>query len=135
MIYLQTKMYNSYMLNDKLHIFTYKNTIYQSKLLAIFGHSRFSSTVRFSDRRHFHQQTDSASVQFIIQRRSYLDRLELEQPIHKLLANTFSPKYFLKTTFRCLWLFWMNFYSHLFRLGEKFRFIKSDKIVDTVTLK
>ena len=25
-------MYNSYMFNDKLHIFTYKNTIYQSKL-------------------------------------------------------------------------------------------------------
>ena len=31
------------MFNDKLHIFTYKNTIYQSKLklLAIFGQSRF----------------------------------------------------------------------------------------------
>jgi len=31
-------MYNSYMFNDKLVIFTYKNTIYQSKLklLAIF---------------------------------------------------------------------------------------------------
>ena len=45
------------MFNDKLHIFTYKNTIYQSKLklLAIFGQSRFSSTVKFSDRRHFHQ--------------------------------------------------------------------------------
>ena len=56
------------MFNDKLHIFTYKNTIYQSKLklLAIFGQSRFSSTVRFSDRRHFHQQTDSARAQFII---------------------------------------------------------------------
>jgi hypothetical protein len=40
------------MFNDKLHIFTYKNTIYQSKLklLAIFGQSRFSSTVRFSDK-------------------------------------------------------------------------------------
>ena len=37
-------MYNSYMFNDKLHIFTYKNTIYQSKLklLAIFGQSRVS---------------------------------------------------------------------------------------------
>jgi hypothetical protein len=47
------------MFNDKLHIFTYKNTIYQSKfkLLAVFGQSRFSSTIRFSDRRHFHQQT------------------------------------------------------------------------------
>jgi hypothetical protein len=35
------------MFNDKLHIFTYKNTIYQSKLelLAIFGQSLFSSTV------------------------------------------------------------------------------------------
>jgi hypothetical protein len=51
------------MFNDKLHIFTYKNTIYQSKLklLAIFRQSRFSSTVRFSDRRHFHQQTDSGA--------------------------------------------------------------------------
>ena len=39
------------MFNDKLHIFTYKNTIYQSKLklLAIFSQSRFSSTVRFPD--------------------------------------------------------------------------------------
>ena len=47
------------MFNDKLHIFTYKNTIYQSKLklLAIFSQSRFSFTVRFSNRRHFHQQT------------------------------------------------------------------------------
>ena len=42
-------MYNSYMLNDKLHIFTYKNKIYQSKLklLAIFGQSLFSSTLDF----------------------------------------------------------------------------------------
>jgi hypothetical protein len=68
------------MFNDKLHIFTYKNTIYQSKLklLAIFGQSWFSSTVRFSDRRHFHQQTDSTRAQFIIQRQSYFDWLELE---------------------------------------------------------
>jgi hypothetical protein len=67
------------MFNDKLHIFTYKNTIYQSrlKLLAIFGQSQFSSTVRFSDRRNFHQQTDSARAQFIIKRQSYLDWLEL----------------------------------------------------------
>jgi hypothetical protein len=68
------------MFNDKLHIFTYKNTINQSKLklLAIFGQSRFSSTVpRFADR-HFHQQADSARAQFIIQRRSYLDWLEVE---------------------------------------------------------
>jgi len=36
-----------------------------------------SKSVRFSDRRHFHQQTDSTCAQFIIQRRSYLDRLEL----------------------------------------------------------
>ena len=37
------------MFNDKLHIFTYKNTIDQSqlKLLAIFCQSLFSSTVRF----------------------------------------------------------------------------------------
>jgi inner membrane protein involved in colicin E2 resistance len=63
------------MCNDKLHIFTYKNTIYQSKLKlsAIFGQSRFSSTVRFSDRIHFHQQTDSTRAQFIIQKWSYLD--------------------------------------------------------------
>jgi hypothetical protein len=63
------------MFNDKLHIFTYKNTIYQSKLklLAIFGQSRFPSTVTFFDRRHFYQQTESARAQFIIQRRSYLD--------------------------------------------------------------
>jgi len=67
------------MFNDKLVILTCNNTIYQSKLklLAIFGQSRFSSTVRFSDRRHFHHQTDSARVQ-LIQRRSYLDWPELE---------------------------------------------------------
>ena len=43
------------MFNDKLHIFTYKNTIYQSKLklVAIFGQSRFSSTVRFSPENFF----------------------------------------------------------------------------------
>ena len=68
-------MYNSYMFNDKLVILTYKNTIYQSKLklLAILGQGRYSSTVRFSGRRHFHQQTDSARAQFIIQKQSYLD--------------------------------------------------------------
>jgi hypothetical protein len=57
------------MFNDKLVILTHKDTIYQSKLklLAIFGQSRFSSTVTFSDRIHFHQQTDSARAQFIIQ--------------------------------------------------------------------
>ena len=40
------------MFNDKLQIFTYKNAIYQSKLklLAIFGQSRISYTVRFSDK-------------------------------------------------------------------------------------
>jgi hypothetical protein len=50
------------MFNDKLVILIDKKTIYQYKLklLAIFGQSRFSSTVRFSDRRHFHQQTDYA---------------------------------------------------------------------------
>jgi hypothetical protein len=127
------------MFNDKLHIFTYKNTIDQSqlKLLAIFGQSRFSSSVRFSDRRHFHQQTDSVRAQFIIQRRSYIDWLELEQHTHKLLANMFSPKYFVKTTFRCLWLFlYIWIFTHISSsLEEKFRSKKSDKIVDTVTLK
>ena len=46
------------MFSDKLHIFTYKNTIYKSKLklLAIFGQSRFSSTARFSDKRHVHKK-------------------------------------------------------------------------------
>ena len=46
------------MFSDKLHIFTYKNTIYKSKLklLAIFGQSWFSSTARFSDKRHVHKK-------------------------------------------------------------------------------
>jgi hypothetical protein len=72
------------MFNDKLHICTYKNTIYQSKLklLPIFGQSGFSSTVRFSDIRYFHQQTDFVRAQFIIQRRSYLAWLELFRENH-----------------------------------------------------
>ena len=62
-------MYNSYMFNDKLVILTYKNKIYQSKLklLAI-----------LVCKQHTLFQTDSVRVQFIIQRQSYLDWLELE---------------------------------------------------------
>jgi hypothetical protein len=61
-------MYNSYMFNDKLVILTYKNTIYQSKLklLAIF-------VTILVCKQHMLFQTDSVRVQFIIQRRSYLD--------------------------------------------------------------
>jgi hypothetical protein len=118
------KMYNSYMLNAELHIFTYKNTIYKSKLklFAIFGQRRFSSTVRFSDRRHFHQQIDSARAQLIIQRRSYLEWVQLEYA--NLLSQLFG-------VFGCFkWIF-----THICSsLGEKFRFKKSDKFVDTVTL-
>ena len=112
------------MFNDKLHIFTYKNTIYQSKLklVAIFGQSRFSPMVRFSDRRHFHQQTDSARAQLIIQRRSYLEWVELEY------ANLLSQLFGVFGCFR--WIF-----THICSsLGEKFRFKKSDKIVDIARL-
>jgi hypothetical protein len=61
-------MYNSYIFKDKLVILTYKNTIYQSKLklLVIFV------TILIC-KQHKLFQTDSAHVQFIIQRRSYLD--------------------------------------------------------------
>ena len=56
------------MFNDRLVILTYKNTIYQSKLklLAIF-------VTILACEQHTPFQTDSARVQFIIQRRSYLD--------------------------------------------------------------
>jgi hypothetical protein len=59
------------MFNDKLVILTYKNTIYQSKLklLAIF-------VTILVCKQHTLFQTDR--VQFIIQRQSYLDWLELE---------------------------------------------------------
>ena len=52
-------MYNSYMFNDKLHVFTYKNTIYQSKLklLAIFGQCQFYCTI-------FRQKTFSSTNRF-----------------------------------------------------------------------
>jgi hypothetical protein len=112
------------MFNEKLDIFTYmyKNTIYQSKLklVAIFGQSRFSSTVRFSDRRHVHQRTVSARAQFIIQ----------SSPDTNCLRTPLSPKYFVTTTFRFFgcsrWIF-----THICSsLGEKFRFKTSDKIVD-----
>ena len=61
------------MFNHKLVILTYKNTIYQSKLklLAIF-------VTILVCKQHMLFQTDSAHVQFIIQRQSYLDCLELE---------------------------------------------------------
>ena len=63
------------MFNDKLVILTvtHKNTIYQSKLklLAIF-------VTILVCKQHTLFQTDSTRVQFIIQRRSYLDCLELE---------------------------------------------------------
>ena len=60
------------MFNDKLVIFTYKNTIYQLKLklLAIFA------TILVC-KQHMLVQTDSVHAQFIIQRQSYLDWLEL----------------------------------------------------------
>jgi hypothetical protein len=61
------------MFNDKLVILTYKNTIYQSKLklLAIF-------VTILVCKQHMLFKTDPARAQFIIQRRSYLDWLELE---------------------------------------------------------
>ena len=57
------------MFNDKLQYLPIRIQFYQSKLklLAIFGQSRFPSTVTFFDRRHFYQQTESARAQFIIQ--------------------------------------------------------------------
>jgi hypothetical protein len=115
------------MFNDKLVIPIYKNTIYQSKLklLVIF-------VTILVCKQHTLFQTDSAHAQFIIQRRSYLDWLELEYPRHKLLATTFPPKYFVKTTFRCFLAVLVDFL--LTSVRKKIRFKKSDKIVDTVTL-
>jgi hypothetical protein len=68
------------MFNDKLHIFTYKNTICKSKLklLAIFGQSRFRPLLDFPTEDIFIKKNASARAQLIIQRRSYLDWLELE---------------------------------------------------------
>jgi hypothetical protein len=61
------------MFNDKLVIPIYKNTIYQSKLklLGIY-------VTILVCKQHTLFQTDSARVQFIIQRQSYLDWLEYE---------------------------------------------------------
>ena len=113
-------MYNSYMSNDKLVILTYKNTIYQSKLklLAISGQNRFSSTVRFSDRRNVHQRTDSTRAQFIIRRRSYLDWLELQSlfcldisPLIYLFvcSSSISPKFPL---FNHKYIYWKRVNSY-----------------------
>jgi hypothetical protein len=61
------------MFKDKLVILTYKNTIYQSKLklLAMF-------VTILVCKQHTLFEVDSAHAQFITQRQSYLDWLELE---------------------------------------------------------
>jgi hypothetical protein len=61
------------MFKDKPVILTYKNTIYQSKLklLAMF-------VTILVCKQHTLFEVDSARAQFIIQRQSYLNWLELE---------------------------------------------------------
>jgi hypothetical protein len=117
------------MFNDKLVILTYKNTIYQSKLKlwAMF-------VTILVCKQHTLFQTDFARTQFTIQRRSYLDWLELEYPRHKLLANTFPHNISWKPLFGVFACFRWIFTHICSSLGEKYRFKNSDKIVDTVTL-
>jgi hypothetical protein len=61
------------MFKDKLVILTYKNTIYQSKLKLL----AICVTILVC-KQHTLFQADSARAQYIMQRRSYLDWLELE---------------------------------------------------------
>jgi hypothetical protein len=121
------------MFNDKLVILIYKNTIYQSKfkLLAIFA-------TNLVCKQHTLFQTDSVRAQFIIQRRSYLDWLELELPRHKLtncLRTCFPRNISWKPLFAIFGCFRWIFTHICSSLEEKIRFKKSDKIVDIVTLK
>jgi hypothetical protein len=123
-------MYNSYMFNDKLHIFTYKNTIYQSKLklilLAIIGQVRFSdktfsSTNRFRACTVHHTGAELSWLTWIIDT--------------NCLRTRFPGNISLKPLFGVFGCFRWIFTHISSSLGEKFRFKKSDKIVDTVTLR
>ena len=107
----------------------YKNTIYQSKLklLAIFGQSRFSSPVRSSTSRFctYAVHHTEAELSWLTWIRVAQTQIACEHVFPRNIS--WKPLFGVFGCFR-----WIC--THICSsLGEKFRFKKSDKIVDTVT--
>ena len=120
------------MFNDKLHIFTHKNTIYQSnlKLLAIFGQDRFSSTVRFSDKTFSSTNRFRAcAVHHTEVELSWLTWIRVAQT--QITFEHGFPQIFRECHFFGVFGCFKWIFTHICSsLGEKFQFKKSD----TVTL-